>query len=89
MPGDFILYQNYPNPFNPSTKIKFELNNRSFVQLSIFDMLGREITKLVDGEFESGSHEVTFDAKELASGIYFYKILVGNKQEVKKLILSK
>ncbi len=89
MPGDFILYQNYPNPFNPSTKIKFELKNRSFVQLSIFDMLGREITKLVDGEFESGSHEVTFDAKELASGIYFYKILVGNKQEVKKLILSK
>jgi len=89
MPNDFKLYQNYPNPFNPLTKIKFDLKNRSQVELSIFDMLGREITKLVDSEFESGSHEVTFNAKELASGIYFYKILVGNKQEVKKLILSK
>ncbi|MBK6912392.1 MAG: T9SS type A sorting domain-containing protein [Ignavibacteriales bacterium] len=89
LPDDFILHQNYPNPFNPSTKIKFDLKNRSHVELSIFDMLGREITKLVDSEFESGAHEVIFDPKELASGIYFYKILVGNKQEVKKLILSK
>lgn len=89
MPDDFVLYQNYPNPFNPSTKIKFDLKNRSHVELSIFDVLGREITQLVNSEFESGYHEITFDAKELASGIYFYKILVDSKQEVKKLILSK
>lgn len=89
LPGEFILYQNYPNPFNPSTKIKYELKNHSHVVLSVSDVLGREIVKLVDSELEAGLYEITFDGSKFASGIYFYKIRVNNYQEVKKFILSK
>jgi len=67
-------YQNYPNPFNPSTTISFSISERSFVTLKVYDMLGREVTELVNEELESGNFEKTFEASSLASGVYIYRI---------------
>lgn len=74
LPGEFKLDQNYPNPFNPSTVISYQLSVNSAVSLKVFDMLGREVATLVDGKMNAGSHEVTFDAGSLASGIYMYQL---------------
>jgi len=84
------LYQNYPNPFNSSTKISYSLNEPGFVTLNIFDLQGRKIKSLVN-EFQSdNSWSVNVDGYELTSGIYFYKLKVGNEyNEVKKMILMK
>ena len=92
IPEKFILYQNFPNPFNPSTKIKFEIppapsRKLSFVNLKVYDVLGREIATLVDEEKPEGEYEVEFDANNLTSGIYFYAIKAGNFNQVKKMIL--
>jgi len=88
-PVNYTLFQNYPNPFNPSTKIKYSIPKISFVTLKIFDILGREITTLVNEEKPAGNFEVEFDGAELSSGIYFYKLQTGNYSEVKKMILIK
>jgi len=91
----FALIQNYPNPFNPSTKIKFNLPEASNVSLKVYDVLGNEIAKLVNGNIESGIHEVQFNSEGLASGIYFYRLeaneVNGNSKfvDVKKMILLK
>lgn len=74
LPGDFILNQNFPNPFNPSTTISFNLPLDSKVKISVFNSLGELITDIVDQEFTAGKHEIRFDALNLASGIYLYKI---------------
>jgi hypothetical protein len=83
----FFLQQNYPNPFNPSTTIKFELPTSSVVRLSVYDVLGREVSVLVNERREAGFHEVKFDGSGLSSGVYFYRIQAGNFVETKKLVL--
>jgi hypothetical protein len=79
----------YPNPFNPSTIIRFSLIQKQQVKLSVFDILGKEIEILLRGEEEAGVHEVNFDAMNLSSGLYFYRIETPNFNETKKLILLK
>jgi glucuronoarabinoxylan endo-1,4-beta-xylanase len=88
-PGEFSLCQDYPNPFNPSTTIDYSLAKETFVQLKIFDVLGREIKILVN-EIESiGKHTVHFDASDLNSGVYFYRITAGGFSQLKKMIFIK
>ncbi len=85
----FVLSQNYPNPFNPSTVISFEIPSRNFVELKIYDQLGRAIASLVNEEKEAGKYSIRFDGNSLASRIYFYKLTAGNYSQIKKLILMK
>ncbi len=87
IPERFILDQNYPNPFNPSTTIKFSIPQASFVTLKIYDILGREVTSLVNEEKTAGSYQIQFYAETLASGIYFYKIEAGSYTQTKKMML--
>lgn len=82
-----ILLKNYPNPFNPVTTIVFELAKTEFVTLSIFNSLGQCIQVLVDQEFEKGVHQLVFDAADLSSGMYFYKIDTQNFTQVNKMVL--
>jgi hypothetical protein len=89
LPAKFTLDQNYPNPFNPSTTITFSLPHSANASLIIFDMLGREVATLVNGYTASGTHEVQFNATNLASGFYSYKLTSGNFTEVKKMMLIK
>ncbi len=89
VPGEFQLQQNYPNPFNPTTTIEFALPKQSNVTLKLFDILGREVATLVDDELESGVHKINFDAQDLASGIYFYRIHAEGFLKTKKLMLLK
>lgn len=86
---DYRLEQNYPNPFNPSTKITYSLQKPELVSLKVYDVLGREAASLVNQYQTAGSHTVNFNAANLASGIYFYKIEAGSFQSIKKLILLK
>lgn len=85
----YILYQNYPNPFNPATKIKFQINDSKHTALNVYDMLGRKIVSLVNGYMTKGIYEVEFNAEDLPSGIYFYRLVVNNFSETRKLILLK
>jgi hypothetical protein len=87
--NDYKLYQNYPNPFNPVTRIDFEIPKKGFVSLKVFDILGREVKSLVNENLQQGSFSVDFNAAELSSGIYFYKIETDGYAEVKKMILFK
>ena len=89
IPKEFVLYQNYPNPFNPSTTIKYQIPELSFVTIKVYDVLGNEITTLVNEEKSIGSYEVEFNATNLPSGIYFYKIQAGSFVETKKMTLLK
>ncbi|MBI5464298.1 MAG: T9SS type A sorting domain-containing protein [Ignavibacteriales bacterium] len=77
LPTEFVLYQNYPNPFNPTTTIKFQVSGFRFVSLKIFDVLGRAVATLVNGELHAGEHSVQFNAERLSSGIYFYRLVVS------------
>ncbi len=85
----FKLEQNYPNPFNPTTTIKYSVPKSSFVTLKVYDLLGNEISTLVNGEKSAGYYHVQFNASNLASGVYFYRLTAGDKAEVKKLLLAK
>ncbi len=89
LPNRFSLKQNYPNPFNPKTKIKYEIAKSGFVNLKVFDVLGREIKTLVNENQNAGYYEIDFDANNLNSGIYFYKLTTNNFSEMKKMILVK
>ncbi|MEE9432129.1 MAG: GDSL-type esterase/lipase family protein [Melioribacteraceae bacterium] len=96
IPTEFVLEQNYPNPFNPSTKIKFIISNSKFgdgqlanVILKVYDILGREISTLVNEIKSPGVYEISFDAGNLSSGTYFYILSTGNYFESKKMILLK
>ena len=93
-PNKFSLEQNYPNPFNPSTKIKYsiplvETLRSASVQLIVYDILGKEVATLVNENQQPGQHEVTFNARGLASGVYFYKLSAGNYLQTKKMLLLK
>ena len=86
---EYLLMQNYPNPFNPLTKISYHIPETEFVKLKVYDPIGNEVASLVDGIAKAGIHEVTFDASNLTSGVYFYKLQAGSFVETKKMILLK
>jgi len=94
VPAHFSLSQNYPNPFNPNTKIKFDIPSvgngldRS-VKLTVYDILGKEVTTLVNENLQPGSYEATWDALNFPSGVYFYKLSAGDYTETKKMLLVK
>jgi hypothetical protein len=88
-PRMFSLSQNFPNPFNPTTTISFVLPSRSFVSLKMFDMLGREVETIISGEMLAGSYSKQWNAANVSSGIYFYRLQAGSFTETKKLILLK
>ena len=88
-PPNYHLDQNYPNPFNPSTTISFVLPSRSFVSLTIFNTIGKEVATLVSDQLEAGSHYRQWDASRLASGIYFYRLRADQFTETKKLVFIK
>jgi archaellum component FlaG (FlaF/FlaG flagellin family) len=88
-PASFELYQNYPNPFNPVTFIKYEIPKTSPVLIKVYDIIGREVAVLVNEVKEPGMYQVSFDSKNLASGIYIYKMVAGNFTSVKKMNLLK
>ena len=85
----FNLYQNYPNPFNPITTIKYSIPELSKVRLTLFNLLGEEVTTLVNEEKNTGNYTVDFNADNLPSGVYFYQLKAGNFVETKKMILIK
>ena len=89
IPVNFNLYQNYPNPFNPVTNIKFDLPKNGFVTLKVFDILGREMTTLVNETLSAGSYESEWDALSYPSGVYFYRLVTDGFSEVKKMLLIK
>jgi predicted GH43/DUF377 family glycosyl hydrolase len=89
IPGGYSLSQNYPNPFNPSTTIEFTLPKSEFVDLKVYNILGKEISTLVTNQLNHGNHIYTFDATNLASGIYYYRIEAGNFVQTRKMIYLK
>lgn len=86
-PSAFTLHQNYPNPFNPRTTIRFDLPRQGDVRLDIYDLLGRNVAKLVDEPREAGTHSVSFEAGGLASGVYLYRLTSGGFVQTRKMIL--
>jgi len=95
MPKEFVIYQNYPNPFNPNTKIKYALSYSNHVNLKVYNVIGEVVTVLVDEVQEEGFHEINFNAALYKSGVYFYRIIVGDTPtgsgksfvETKKMLL--
>lgn len=87
--SSFELKQNFPNPFNPVTLIKYFIPNKNFVELKIYDSKGTEVQTLINNFQNEGEYEISFDAKNLASGIYYYKLSAGNFSDTKKMILLK
>ncbi len=87
IPVNYSLMQNYPNPFNSGTRIKYQIPTGGNVELRIYDMLGREIMKLEEGHKDMGSYTIVFNANQLSSGVYYYKLKVNDFQSVRKMIL--
>jgi hypothetical protein len=88
-PLTFALEQNYPNPFNPSTNIKYSVPENGFVKLSVYNLVGEEVSVLVNQTVDAGFYEVTFNAANLPSGTYFYRLQTGDFIDTKKMILMK
>ncbi|TFG96662.1 MAG: T9SS type A sorting domain-containing protein [Calditrichales bacterium] len=86
---DFQLSQNYPNPFNPSTEINFYLPKSEHVVIDVFNTLGQKMETLVNNEFNSGRHSIIFNAANLSSGIYYYRIQAGQFRSIKKMVLAR
>jgi hypothetical protein len=89
LPGMFVLKQNYPNPFNPSTTISYQLRAKSLVTLKVFDLLGKEVATLVNNVEQPGSKSVNFNANNLVSGVYYYRLQAGNFILTRKFVLLK
>jgi len=94
IPQSYSLYQNYPNPFNPSTNIEYTIPEKGFVQLTIYDVSGREVKTLVAMEQNAGAYRMTWDASDargvkVASGVYFYRMTAGSFTQIKKMLLLK
>lgn len=83
----FVLKQNYPNPFNPSTKIKFVLPKQEIVTLEVFNTIGQKVKILLNQHMKAGQHELEFNGKNLASGVYYYQLIAGDFHQIKKMIL--
>ncbi len=88
-PTGYALMGTHPNPFNPNTAISYQLSVSSFVELTVYDISGRQVAELVNGWRNAGVHEVTFDGSDLASGVYFYRIDAGDFKAVKKMVMVK
>jgi len=89
LPSNYQLKQNYPNPFNPSTTIEFELPEAVYVNLQVYDILGRLVTTIVEGRQVAGLHRTVWDATGMASGIYFIRLTTPNKIQIRNAILMK
>ncbi|MCW9096648.1 MAG: T9SS type A sorting domain-containing protein, partial [Ignavibacteriaceae bacterium] len=89
VPIEYALEQNYPNPFNPSTTIKYSIPEDRFVKLAVYNMLGEKVATLVNAQQKSGRYEINFNASNLASGIYLYRLEAQNYVSIKKMILVK
>ncbi|MCS7230443.1 MAG: choice-of-anchor D domain-containing protein, partial [Candidatus Kryptonium sp.] len=94
LPKYFELYQNYPNPFNPATHIKFDLPRESYVKILVYDVVGRLVKVVFEGELQAGRHLIRFDANDLPSGVYFYRIVASNQYgdkfvKTRKMVLVK
>jgi len=92
VPREYLLFQNYPNPFNPVTKIKFSLPFKAgvhSVKLKIYDVLGKEVTTLVNEQLRAGTYDVDWDASEYSSGVYYYKLTAGDFTQTKKMVILK
>ena len=89
IPGSFNLKQNYPNPFNPNTKIKFDLQKTSNIKLSVFDVQGKLVQTLVEGELNAGSYETEWNAVNYPSGIYFYRLEAEGNVFSKRMMIVK
>jgi hypothetical protein len=83
------MSQNYPNPFNPTTTIAFALHQKGTTTMTLYDLLGRTVKTLINGELEAGSHEIRFDASGLPSAVYFYTIQSGRFVQTKKLVVMR
>jgi hypothetical protein len=88
-PKSFLLEQNYPNPFNPTTQIKFEISKSGFTTLKVFNLLGNEISTLLNEDIPAGNYELTFDASNLPAGVYFYTLKSSDLLQTKKMVLLK
>jgi hypothetical protein len=89
IPSHFSLSQNYPNPFNPATKIRFDIQKSGFTMLVVYDILGKEIRTLVNGELKPGTYEADWNASNYPSGVYYYKLVAVNYTETRKMLLIK
>ncbi|MDA0672004.1 MAG: T9SS type A sorting domain-containing protein, partial [Bacteroidetes bacterium] len=89
MPGAFSLRQNYPNPFNPVTQIEFEVPATAEIRLEVFDVLGRQVRVLADGLYGAGAHSVSFDASDLPSGLYMYRLTSADYVQTRSMQLVK
>ena len=89
LPKEYTLRQNYPNPFNPMTTIKYAVPKTSLVSIKVYDLTGQEVASLINEIKEVGTYEVKFDARNLASGIYLYRMFAGDFTAVKKLNVLK
>lgn len=89
VPSTFRLAQNYPNPFNAKTNINFKLENESDVELSVYDITGAKVQTLVNGRMDAGEHSVNWDASDVASGVYYYKLNANGEQSTRKMTLLK
>jgi len=90
IPEDFVMLENYPNPFNPNTILRFNLLSHSYVELTIYNILGKEVATLVNNKIAKGVHEIPFDGSSITSGIYFCRLKIDNKiSRMIKIILMK
>ncbi|MBT8384053.1 MAG: T9SS type A sorting domain-containing protein, partial [Ignavibacteria bacterium] len=89
LPESYSLLQNYPNPFNPSTTIEFTLPAEGNVKLVLFDAVGKEVDVIAANDFSAGNHSINYNASNLPSGVYFYRIESGSFIQSKKMILMK
>ena len=89
IPDGFVLFQNYPNPFNPTTSINFCIPKDGLVKLVVYDVLGKQVAVILNGEQTAGTYQVTFDASKLTSGVYFYRLITEKNVVTKKMLLIK
>lgn len=87
--GEFVLGDNYPNPFNPSTTISFTLQEEAFIELTVYDIRGCKVASLIKAQKPPGSYNVTFEGKNLSSGVYFYSLKMGDEVYTKKMVLTR
>ena len=89
VPRQFTLEQNFPNPFNPTTTIRFALSERAMADLSVYNILGQAVKTLVSGDLDPGEYDVTLDATDLPTGVYFYRLTAGTFAQSRKLVILK
>jgi len=89
VPETFYLYQNYPNPFNPTTNIRFDISKAGNVKLAVYDIAGRQVSELINGNYNAGKYTYDFNAQNLATGVYFYRLETPEFTSIRKMILVK